>query len=229
MIYLNTRNCGKILIASAAGIAFAWFFFAAVEAARRASENERRRQERYVYKLNQEWITGEIKRLESGQASGVYFYSTSNSDLLVSKLAGMSEIKRLTFETTDLTDNGVSIIAKLPNLEKLTVHGGNTSDIGLESLSQNQSLMTLHLVNVDLTDGGLPALFAIPKLDYLTIYCRKRSKNKLTNLAIHHLSKLKHLKKLNVGGGWLSSSAVDELKTSLPDCEIVENFADDEW
>ncbi len=32
-----------------------------------------------------------------------------------------------------------------------------------------------------------------------------------------------------MSGGWLSSSAIDQLKIALPSCEIVEDFADDEW
>ena len=225
----NTRICYRILLAVAAGIAFVWFLFAATDAARVAAEKESRRQARYVYKLQEEWMASKIQSLTTGQSSGVFFYSTSNSDVWVSKLAGMAEIKWLTFWMTDLTDGGVNIIAKLPNIEKLTIHGGTTSDVGLGSLGQNKSLRTLHLVNLDLTDSGLTALSADSELENLTVYSSKLPTIRLSDLAVHHLRKLKHLRKLNVGGGWLSSSAVEELKSSLPDCEIVENYADDEW
>jgi hypothetical protein len=203
--------------------------FSFLQALRRAIENERIRHVQYVKRLSEEWIEGEIGKLESGQTSGVLFYSTSNTDELVNRLSGMAQIKRLTFWTTDLSDNGLSIIGKLPCLEKLTVHGGNSSDHGLQFLSQNRTLKTLHLVNVDLTTKGLFASESIHELENLTIYIGNRSKSVLNDKAVPFLSGLEKLKKLNVGGGWLSQSAIGTLKLALPNCEITENFADDEW
>ena len=223
------RASTRILIVSTVGVLIALFLFAAVRAARRASQDLQRHQEQYANELEQKWIDGEVNRLASGQSSHVHFYATSNSDLLVNRLAGMPEIRSLTFWTTDLSDNGLSIIAKLPRLEKLTVNGGNVGDSGLALLSQNQTLRMLHLVNLNLSNDGLVVLQSIQKLDYLTVYCGQRSECKLTDIAGHRLNNLKQLKKLNVGGGWLSSSAITELKIALPNCEIVEKFADDEW
>lgn len=226
---LQFRHYRNVLIAVTTGIAFVWYLLAAVKSFRHAIENEGRRQEQYILEQNDEWIKGEIEKLTSGQSSGVYFYSTTNSDSLVNRLSGMPEIRRLTFETTDLTDDGVKIIATLPNLDKLTIHGGATTDAGLTSLSHIPTLRTLHLVNLKLTDQGLATLLALRDLEYLTIYCGENSKSKLSNAAVQNLRQLKQLKKLNVGGGWLPATAIDELKVLLPNCEIVANYADDEW
>jgi len=225
----HPKTYARILIACAVGILFALYLFGAIQNYLRMVERGRREQERFVNKLTEEWIEGEKVSLASRQTSHVHFYSTANSDSWVNRLAGMPEIRSLTFESTDLTDHGVSIIAQLPNLEKLTVYGGSTSNAGLESLSQNQSLRTLHLVNVDISDSGLAFLQSMHNLENLTIYRGKRFKSKLTDFAVHVLATLKQLKKLNVGGGWLSKPAIFELKTLLPDCQIAEDFADDEW
>lgn len=203
--------------------------FAAIAAARRAAEREQRRQEQYVQKLNGEWIQKEIERLASGQSDFVYFYSTGNTDALVKQLASMPEVHGLTFETTDLSDVGVTFIATLPNIEKLTIHGGTVGNSGLNTLRNLEKLKTLHMVNLELTDDGLATLLSMKNLETLTLYSNQRSKTKLTDAAIHHLRELKTVKKLNVGGGWLSFHALTELKSSLPDCTITQNYADDEW
>lgn len=229
MTNVHSRPKTRILIAATVGVLIVSYLFAAVRAARQASENLVRHNEEYVYELERKWIDGEITRLSSGQTSHVHFYATSNSDLLVNRLAGMAEVRSLTFWEADLSDNGLSIIASLPHLEKLTINGGSVSDSGLEFLRQNQILRKLHFVNLSLSNDGLNVLQSIPNLDYVTVYCGRHSLCKLTDAAGPLLSNLKRVTKMNVGGGWISRSAIATLKTSLPNCEIVEDFADDEW
>ncbi len=223
------RTYLRTLIAIAIGILFVLFLYGAIQASRRASEKSLQDRAEDVFRLEQKWIEDQKERLLSGQTTHVFFYSTSKSDFLVSQLAGMNEIKRLTFESTDLSDIGVNIVAKLPHLEKLTVHGGSASDVGLASLSQNSTLTELHLVNLSVTHLGVVNLQSMKNLESLTLYSNRRLKTRLDSEAIHELMKLGQLRKLNVGGGWLTSSNIAELKAALTNCEVVDNYADDEW
>ncbi len=168
----RTQATSRILLAAAVGVLIVSFLFVALRTARRASQDSLRHQVEYVHELERKWIDREVKRLASGQTSHVHFYATSNSDSLVNQLAGMAEVKSLTFWETDLTDKGLRIVASLPRLEKLTVNGGSAGDSGLESLSHNQSLRKLHFVNLNLSNEGLAVLQSIPNLDYLTLYGR---------------------------------------------------------
>jgi hypothetical protein len=229
MINVHRRPKTRILLAATGGFIIVSILFAAVRAARLASKNLERHNAEYVHELELKWIDAEITRLSSGQTSQVHFYATSNTDLFVNRLAGMAEVRSLTFWGTDLSDNGLSIIASLPRLEKLTINGGRATDSGLEFLSQNQILKKLHLVNLNLSNEGLVVLQSIPNLDYVTIYGGHDSRCKLTDAAGPLLSNLVRVKKMNVGGGWISKSVITALKISLPNCEIVEDFADDEW
>lgn len=67
----------------------------------------------------------------------------------------MPQVHGLTFETTDLSDVGVTFIATLPNIEKLTIHGGTVGNSGLSTMRNLQRLKTLHMVNLELTDDGI--------------------------------------------------------------------------
>ncbi len=229
MKFFLPRKFLYCLIAGCGVIALLSFLFEAIVAARRVAGGEQHQQEQYVQKLHREWIQREIEKLTAGQSDFVYFYSTGNTDALVKQLASMPEVHGLAFESTDLSDVGATFIATLPNIEKLTIHGGTVGNGGLNKLRSLEKLKTLHMVNLKLTDDSLRALLSMKNLEALTIYCNQHSKTKLTDSAIKSLRQLKTLKKLNVGGGWPSLSSVSELKSSLPGCIITQHYADDEW
>ena len=101
------RTLIRILIAIALGVLLVLFFYEAIQASRRATEKSLRDEAEYVFRMEQKWIEDQKEQLLSGHTTDVYFYSTSKSGSLVSRLAGMTEIKRLAFESTDLSDFGV--------------------------------------------------------------------------------------------------------------------------
>lgn len=222
------RSYRKILIAIGASVVIAWFLTAAYQNYRLGWDRLRIRQEEYASKVADEWIKGEKVRLTNGQTSQVYFYSTANTDSLVNQLSGMPEIKGLTFDLTNLSDDGVRAIAGLPNIERLTFYGGRprVGNRGLELLSGQKTLATLKLVNIDVTDDGLAVLQTLPKLKNLTIYREGFREKLLTDRAVIELQKLSTLATLNVAGGWLSRSGLQALRTALPNCRV---FEDENW
>ena len=114
----------------------------------------------------------------------------------------MPEVKELTFELTDLSDDGVLAIAGLPNIERLTFNGGNprVGNRGLELLRGQKTLATLKLVNTDVTDDGLAVLQTLPNLKNLTIYREGFREKLFTDRAVINLQNLSTLATLNVAG-----------------------------
>jgi hypothetical protein len=223
-LQINKRN-RKILIAIGASIAFVWFLAAAFQNYRLAWDRERTRQEQHNSKLSNEWIKSERERLAGGQTSQVYFYSTADTDSLVDQLSGMPEVKELTFELTDLSDDGVLAIVGLPNIECLTFYGGKlrVGNRGLGLLRGQKTLVTLKLVNTDVTDDGLAVLQTLPNLKNLTIYRDGFREKLLTDRAVIKLQNLSTLATLNVAGGWLSQSGLQSLREALPSCRVFED------
>ena len=229
MSYLQVKKIYRNpLFLVGTSIAFAWFLSAAFKNSRLAWERESIRQEQVANKRSDEWIKGEKIRLMGGQTSQVYFYSTANTDSLVKQLSGMPEIKGLTFEFTDLSDDAVLAIAGLPNIERLTFYGGKprVGNRGLELLRGQKTLATLRLVNTDVTDDGLAVLQTLPSLTNLTIYRDGFREKLLTDRAVLDLQKLSTLTTLNVAGGWLSRSGLEALRTALPKSRV---FEDENW
>lgn len=200
--------------------AFAVILVAGVRHALRNADESSRRQERL---RQDQWLAEQRLALTSGETSNVYFYSTSDTDRLVGGLAGMPEITRLTFDLTDLTDEGCKTIADLPHLTSLTLYGGRprVGDAGLATLSRSRSLETLYIVNIDVTDNGLAALRSFTTLHDVTIFWEPFRGKQLTDGAVKNLCTLQNLGKLNISGGWMSDKAFATLKKSLPTCYVT--------
>ena len=70
----------------------------------------------------------------------------------------------LDLSRTGITDAGLAVVAKMPNLEHLDLRGTSVGDDGLESLAGLDNLETLSLYGTGVTDSGLKALQALPAL-----------------------------------------------------------------
>ena len=175
-----------------------------------------------------EWLAEQKAGLRSGKQSEVYFYDSRGTDALLQEFADNSAIESLTFELTDLSDAGVTTIAKLPNIKRLTLYGGmpRVGDLGLGYLRGQPSLTTLKLINVDVTDVGLEVLRTLPRVRHLTLYREGFREKLLTNKAVDVLRTLTGLRTLNVAGGWMSQSEINNLRASLPECKILN---DENW
>jgi len=184
-------------------------------AQRKAAEDEQSRRN--------QWVSEQKEALRSGKQSSVYFYCSSNTDELIAEFSKMPEIERLTFELTDLTDAGVRPIANLPNLADLTLYGGRprVGDTGLQTLAGKQSIMTLKLINIDVTEDGLRLLASFPALTDLTLHRDGFREIMWTDTALQHIRQLGNLTRLKICGGWMSDTALEELRKDLPKCEIV--------
>lgn len=193
------RHC---LTATVIAVLLGWLIVFGCRQAQEAQEQMAREQRAREQRNLEQWLADEKQTLISGKRDSVYFYSTSGTDWIIGRFAGMPEIRSLIFESTDLTDKGLETIAELPNLTTLRLYGSpGVGDVGLVTLSRNQSLEMLSLGNVGVTDDGLAALRSFPRLKELIVYRDVAGPNLLTDRAVKQLSSLKNLRKLSVTSG----------------------------
>jgi hypothetical protein len=199
-----------IIVGAVAIIALAAFLFA-------------KKHDQTVRRHNAEWVSETKASLRAGKQSNLHFYSSSHTDEMVNEFAGMPEVTSAVFDMTDLSDEGVEAIARLPNLSELTLYGGRpgVGDRGIRFLAGHQNLTKLKLVNTKVTDDGLDVLAKLPALTDLTLFREKWRDTHLTDDAVEHLKQLQGLKKLSVSGGWMSPKAIEELRKALPNCEVT--------
>jgi hypothetical protein len=83
---------------------------------------------------------------------------TGISDSGLKVLGKMPNLERLDLRGTAVGDDGVRAVARLNNLETLSLYGTRVTDAGLEALQRLPSLRRLYVGGTTVTEGGLDAL-----------------------------------------------------------------------
>lgn len=93
------------------------------------------------------WIEGHRQRLLAGGDS-LSLYSTINTNILLSRLAGMEEVETINLDQTlDLSEEGLSQLKTYPNLHTLSFWGEPiVDDAALHHIAECKGLTSLHLV-----------------------------------------------------------------------------------
>ncbi|MBD3285689.1 hypothetical protein GF359_04460 [candidate division WOR-3 bacterium] len=154
----------------------------------------------------------------------------------------LSDLKNLTsldLEFTHCTDEGISYLKDLTSLRRLNLGLVHVSEKGLTHLSAMKNLRELHIWGQDISDEGLRYLADLPRLRKLSLQYTS-----ITSRGISFLKDLKHLKELTltftplvdenlaalheltnirvlrVGELDISPDDLEELRRTLPRCDI---------
>ena len=80
-----------------------------------------------------------------------------------------NDLARLDLSRTGITDAGLKVLAKMPNLEHLDLRGTAVGDEGMRALAGLKNLETLSLYGTAVTDAGLEVLRGLPSLRRLYV------------------------------------------------------------
>ena len=80
-----------------------------------------------------------------------------------------SSLLWLDLSRTGITDAGLKVLAKMPNLERLDLRGTAVGDAGVKALAGLTHLESLNLYGTGVTDAGLEALRGLPSLRRLYV------------------------------------------------------------
>ncbi|MEQ8853060.1 DUF1549 domain-containing protein [Gimesia sp.] len=139
----------------------------------------------------------------------LYLDNTKLTDAGLKQLSQLTQLKVLSLRNTQISDQGLVSLKGLQHLEVLLLSGTQVSDAGLSALNAFPQLKTLYLARTKVRGTQLAEL-KLPALEYL---CLNRCT--LGPEAPGALSKLSHLKGLEVYHTGLTSEALSELKTQL--------------
>jgi len=144
-------------------------------------------------------------------------------DVAMEHLAKCKGLNGLGISHTRITSDGLKHLVGLNQLEWLVA---TPTDDGLKVIGQLDSLRHLDLFQATKISGeGIKYLVGLNNLEELDL--RTRS---VTDASIPHVVQLQSLKHLRVDGDGMQISVegVARLKQSLPECEIISNFTDEE-
>lgn len=127
------------------------------------------------------------------------------------------ELEELELDHCYLRSGDLAPLSELTHLKKLDVGLNGLDDVAMPVVARLKSLAHLDMVGSAITDAGLANLAALPHLDELALVgCHQ-----ITDGAVHHLSRLTGLKKLDLYGTHLTPTAIDQLRSALPQCAVI--------
>jgi Leucine-rich repeat (LRR) protein len=88
---------------------------------------------------------------------------------IVNKLDKLQWFSELYLYSAQVTDAAMKDVAKLKNLEILTIQGAAVTDAGAKDLTQLENLLSLDLIGAELSDVGAMALAQLPNLKLLKL------------------------------------------------------------
>ena len=124
-------------------------------------------------------------------------------------LGHLAEIPRVQeldlYSATRITNDGIAVLKRLPNLRKLNIAHVQVTDAGLAHLKAIKTLESLRLLDRDITDAGLRHLAELLRLRELDLprphfIDPNMNKNYYTDEGLKAISGLASLEMLHLGG-----------------------------
>lgn len=137
------------------------------------------------------------------------------SDKDLARIAPLSNLQVLDLYNTNITDAGLEWIGRLHHLQRLSVHNTAITDAGIRHLSSLKDLVALNLSKTQISDRGLVHLLGLKKLLWLQL-----RETAVTDAGVQQLRQLTALQELYLDPINISKKAIEDLKTSLPECNI---------
>jgi len=149
------------------------------------------------------------------------------TDAGIKNLTGHPGMENIRLNYTEVTDRGLGYLKTMPNLKKLTIEKRGPQDLitdtGMMHLAQIDSLEHLRLPNFGITEQGLSHVTRLKNLKYLWV--GGNSNNPFTDTALRHVSKLRSLEFLLIKGTGFTDAGMDDL-AKLADLRTLNLQAD---
>jgi hypothetical protein len=137
----------------------------------------------------------------------VVLSSTDFTDQSLTHIRELKELEFLGLDSTQVTDAGLAHLTGLANLKVLDLSDTQVSDAGLVHLTGLISLKVIYLRNTPITDAGLAHLKELKHLEVLEL-----ARTRVTDAGLRHLKGLTRLKRLDLRGLPVTDAGVASLQ-----------------
>jgi Leucine Rich repeats (2 copies) len=142
----------------------------------------------------------------------------SVTDAGVAHLAHLKNLKTVHMNNSNLTNDSLVFLSRLPRIEELSLEQNHFSDEGLARLHGKDGLKRLYIGLGDgqITNTGLAHLRDFRKLEILDL-----QNSKVTDQGLEQLTGLPNLKELWLSGTRISATEVQRLQDAIPSLKIT--------
>lgn len=139
-------------------------------------------------------------------------YDCSFDDEGLSNVSNIPQIEELLAYGSKITDSGLEVLAKLPNLRALNLNGdGLIGDAGVEHLLRLPKLESLSLDFSEITDAGLKKLSQIKQLRHLSLF-----RAPISDESVDSLINMPHLESLCIDRTKMTKQGIGQLIKAKP-------------
>jgi Leucine-rich repeat (LRR) protein len=154
---------------------------------------------------------GRLDKLVSLQLSGL----PVTNEVLEELAEKLENLQELELADTEVTNKGLTALAKLGTLQELNLANTQVTNKGLKALARLTNLRWLSLANTQVTGDGLKALAPFKKLRSLDL-----QETKVGDEGLRHLRELKNLTSLYLWKTKVTDAGVRALKEELPGLQV---------
>lgn len=173
-----------------------------------------------------EWVTSIGGRAVPSSNGGLRLMDlpVGVRDADLERISGLSRIAELELHRTRVTDEGLKVIATLPDLQLLKLSGLPISDDGLRHLLPLRKLRSLQLSQTRVSDAGLKTVAGFSDLEELRLASLPITDSGVKSLASLTKLRIVHLDRTEIG-----SEAIEFLRgrTELEELLIFDTKVDD--
>jgi hypothetical protein len=144
------------------------------------------------------------------------------SDFSMRHLARLKSLEYLyMWDVTHVSDQGVSYLRKLPNLQFVHLSSSQITDKSLETFAQMPKIEALSLQFNQFTDEGLKHVSQCLNLETLWVCGRQDERpNLITDSGLKSLQKLRKLKTLGIQNTLVTFDGIEEFSKAVPACKV---------
>jgi hypothetical protein len=157
------------------------------------------------------WVEGRggsVARDGNGRIIEVSLARTWATDNDLQRVTAVGTVKRLDLSFTYVSDRGVEMLQRMPQLEELSLDTAEfITDAAASFLRTNRQLKRLSLRGTDVTDISMEYLSALTGLKALDI-----GQTQISDVGMDHLGAFAELEELNLGGDKIGGSSLNALK-----------------
>lgn len=162
--------------------------------------------------------SGSLAPLSDLQADDLHTLDLSRSeisDISLSHLKKLTQLKVLELTATSITDDGLQFLTPLAELRGLGLSHCHISGAGIKHLRNLTDLRELWMSGADLGDVDLPNLYNMAKLVQLGL-----SGTKVTDTGLPHLKRLSSLLRIYLFNTQVTQEGTETFRKSLPNCRV---------
>jgi len=154
-----------------------------------------------------------------GEITYIDLQEAQITDNDLSRLVGLKQLEELNICGNEISDEGLIHIAQLTTLQYLDLSFTHITDDGLQHLQRLTNLQSLLLNGLDdddqLTDAGIRYLVPLVQLSELRL-----NGAHITDQSVDALLTFRNLRMLDISGTRISEEGYRRLREGLPDCDI---------